>query len=181
MSRESRSAVATGHGESMEYFVEAERPALLRFFLRRAVLREDAEDAAQECFMRLLRYRDSKPAEAWRFLLYRIAASVAVDRVRRAAARRTEHHVQADDVPLASHEALPERALAARQELARLRDVILALPPKCQKVFLLSRIHGLTYAQIAEHCGVSVKTVEKHMHKAIVTCMAAADEEEPGR
>lgn len=41
------------------------------------------------------------------------------------------------------------------------------LPPKCREVFMLSRISGLTYQQIADSLGISVKTVENQMGKAI--------------
>lgn len=41
------------------------------------------------------------------------------------------------------------------------------LPPKCREVFVLSRISGLTYQQIADSLGISKKTVENQMGKAI--------------
>ncbi len=41
------------------------------------------------------------------------------------------------------------------------------LPPKCREVFMLSRVSGLSYRQIAESLGISVKTVENQMGKAI--------------
>jgi DNA-directed RNA polymerase specialized sigma24 family protein len=44
------------------------------------------------------------------------------------------------------------------------------LPPKCQQVFLLSRAQRMTYPQIAVHCGISVKMVEKHISHALEIC-----------
>lgn len=41
------------------------------------------------------------------------------------------------------------------------------LPPKCKEVFVLSRQNGLTYAEIAKSMGISPKTVENHMVKAL--------------
>lgn len=41
------------------------------------------------------------------------------------------------------------------------------LPPKCREVFMLSRLSGQTYQQIADSLGISVKTVENQMGKAI--------------
>lgn len=41
------------------------------------------------------------------------------------------------------------------------------LPPKCGEVFTLSKVNGLSYAQIAEHMDISIKTVENHMGKAL--------------
>jgi RNA polymerase sigma-70 factor (ECF subfamily) len=41
------------------------------------------------------------------------------------------------------------------------------MKPKTREIFLAHRIHGFTYAQIAERTGLSVKGVEKQMSKAI--------------
>ncbi|TAL93712.1 MAG: RNA polymerase sigma factor, partial [Rhodanobacter sp.] len=44
------------------------------------------------------------------------------------------------------------------------------MPDKRRTVFLLSRVEGLSNAQVAQRCGVSVKMVEKHLAKAIIQC-----------
>ena len=41
------------------------------------------------------------------------------------------------------------------------------LPPKCADVFILSKVNGLTYTQIADRMNISVKTVENQMGKAL--------------
>lgn len=160
----------------MERFIRAERPALISYMRGRAATPEDAEEAAQDALMRLLRYQDERPADAWRFLLYRIAANVLTDRARRAQTHHRSAHVAFDDLALPSDGPPPEQVLAKQQELALLRRAVLQLPPKCQHVFLLSRVHGLTYAQIAQRCGISVKMVEKHMHKALTICLAKVEQ-----
>ncbi|MFT3791442.1 MAG: RNA polymerase sigma factor [Rudaea sp.] len=159
----------------MEGFIRAERPALLSWLRSRTALEQDAEEAAQDCFMRLLRYQHSKPAFAWRFLLYRIAPSVLADRARRTKSHHAADHVQLDGLDIVSAEPSQERIIAGREELALLRTAILDLPPKCKQVFLLNRLHGMTYAQIAKHCGISVKMVEKHIHKAVTLCLAKVE------
>ncbi len=50
------------------------------------------------------------------------------------------------------------------------------LPPKCREVFVLSRISGQKYQQIADTLGISVKTVENQMGKAIKVLKAFARE-----
>lgn len=49
----------------------------------------------------------------------------------------------------------------------RIDDALNDLPPQCQKVFRLSREEGLKYHEIAEELGISKKTVEVHMGKAL--------------
>jgi len=48
-----------------------------------------------------------------------------------------------------------------------INDVIAGLPEKCREIFELNRFDGLTYGEIAEKLGISVKTVENQMSKAL--------------
>ncbi len=48
-----------------------------------------------------------------------------------------------------------------------LKTAVSELPERCREVFELSRIHGLKYAEIATVLGISVKTVEAQMGKAL--------------
>ena len=64
---------------------------------------------------------------------------------------------------------VPEDALDVAQEL--LYKTIEQLPPKCRQVFLLSRVRRMTYGEIAQHCGISRKMVEKHVSHALAVCM----------
>jgi RNA polymerase sigma-70 factor (ECF subfamily) len=49
----------------------------------------------------------------------------------------------------------------------RLDEAIEALPEKCRIVFLLNRQEEMSYAEVAEHLGISVKTVENQIGKAL--------------
>jgi len=51
----------------------------------------------------------------------------------------------------------------------KVRDAISELPPQCQTVFSLSRFENLSNKEIAEHLGISVKAVEKHVTAALKT------------
>lgn len=162
------------NARAFDSFFRRQHDGLLRFLRRRTPTGEDAEDAAQESWTRLLRYRDSEPASAWKPLLYRIATNVARDRFRHARTHREDKHVPLDEgvasVPDATYVSAvpsPEEHVARRRELARLSEAILRLPPKCRRVFLLKRVYGLTRREIAERCGISVKTVEKHLATAL--------------
>ena len=50
-----------------------------------------------------------------------------------------------------------------------MRRAVAQLPDRCREVFELSRVHGLTYAEIARALDISVKTVEAQMGKALRT------------
>jgi len=63
---------------------------------------------------------------------------------------------------LASHNPLEEQELESR-----IMDALNNLPEKCREVFMLSRFEGKKYMEIAEKLGISVKTVETQMSKAL--------------
>lgn len=152
-------------GDVFDEFVRAQHRALVGYLMRRNSI-EDAEEIAQESIVRLLRYRDDGYGpEDWQPLLYRIAINCAQKRGRLNAlhphVRGGEPEYIADQAPL------PEEQVADWQRARRLQSAILELPPKRQRVFLLRQSYGLSYAQIAERCGISVKMVEKHLAKAL--------------
>jgi RNA polymerase sigma factor (sigma-70 family) len=145
--------------------------ALIKFLRRRLSIAEDAEDVAQETYIRMMRYDGSSELNSPTAMLFRIAVNVANDHGRAALARRAKHHSKVDDVELTSEMPSAEREVLASQTLDLLLDTIEQLPPKCKQVFLLSRASDMTYPEIAVHCGISVKMVEKHISRAIAACL----------
>lgn len=154
------------NAERFERFLRERVPRLARFLGRLRVRAEDAEDVAQESIARLLRYRDSEPPEAWAALLYRIAINVTRDRARRER-QAPSGDAQDDALHSLATDDSPEQHASDQQALARVREAILRLPPRCRAVYLMHRVDGLSYAEIARRCGVSVKAVEKHMSHAL--------------
>ena len=49
----------------------------------------------------------------------------------------------------------------------KLEKILSVLPPKCKEIFLMSKLHGMKYQEIAQKLGLSVKTVENQMGKAL--------------
>ena len=146
--------------------------AALRGFLRwkMGVDEDEVQDALQETYEHLLRYRQSEWEDLPRALVMRIAANVVIDRARHRASRYTRHHVSVDDFDLESGDATPERRLLAQEDIALVKDAIRDMPERCQEVFVLSRIKGMNYQQIADHLSISVKAVEKHISRALTLC-----------
>ena len=149
--------------------------SLLSFLRTRLRVADDAADIAQEAYIRMLQYEGSCEVRSPSSLLFRVAINIANDQSRTEQVRHAADHCSLDDVELDSGMASPEREVAAGQELDQLFRRIETLPPKCRQVFLLSRVHCLTYPEIARHCGISVKMVEKHISHALTLCMQAAD------
>ncbi|WP_426702184.1 RNA polymerase sigma factor [Rhodanobacter sp. Col0626] len=153
---------------SFDTFIREQYRGLVQFLRRRTSSEQDAEDAAQESMAKLMRYRESEPASSWKKLLYRIAVNVAHDQFRTGVTHYSKEHVTLEGQEIAAVGHSPEERAIYEQQVARLSKAILELPPKCQRVYLLKRVHDMSRAQIAERCGISVKMVEKHLATALV-------------
>jgi RNA polymerase sigma factor (sigma-70 family) len=136
----------------------------LRFYLRRTLRHDDdADEIAQEAMLRIWNSRGSVDLDTARPLLFRIAANLAIDRLREHRRWRfndiTETAEQAETIPA-------DRLIAAREELEAIQAAIAALPVNCRTAFVRSRIDGKKHAEIAEEMGISKSMVEKHVAEA---------------
>ncbi len=150
-------------------FLDQHREALVRFLRTRLPSEEDAQDAAQESLVRLMRYRGSASPREWKPLLYRIAVNVAYSQQRQALTHHDAAHVPYEEslAHLPAPSPAPDEQAARQQALARIGRIIRGLSPRCQEVYVLNRIEGMSYSQIADYCGISPKAVEKQMTKAL--------------
>lgn len=124
--------------------------------------RQEAEDLAQDTWLRLASITASFIPEHPRAFLLRVANNLAINRHHR---RGVGERVEAT--------AAPDDRLDADQEMRVLySQIILGLPEPLRDVFLLSRVDGLTNVQIGEKLGISPKTVEWRMTRALAQCAA---------
>ena len=143
------------------------RPALYRYFMRRRLRPEDAEDAVQEVFVRLSRRRGLAGLENVEGYLFETAASVAIDHHRRGRVRSEGRHDAYDESLHAVSDFASDRVLEGKQELAMVLEGLRELPERTRNVFLLARLERMRHAEIARRLGISVSTVEKHVVRAL--------------
>jgi RNA polymerase sigma factor (sigma-70 family) len=143
--------------------------SLLRYLRDLLVRREDAEDVAQETYLRLVRAEGLEESELRvRAFMFKVATNLAYDRFRQ---RRS--HGRLDDAELVAlpDEAPPaERVVALQQAVSIVERTLLRLPARCRQVFLLRVSHEWSYEAIAEHLGVGKRTVEREMRQALQAC-----------
>ena len=155
---------------SVQEIIRRHHSALLSFLRQRLRIAHDADDVAQESYIRMMQYDGSREIRSPSSMLFRIAINVANDLGRAELARRASDQRSIDDLELVSELPSAEREMGARQELELLQGAIARLSPKCRRVFLLSRTQLMTYPEIALHCGISLKMVEKHISRALAIC-----------
>lgn len=161
-------------GQTARFFRQHRAWLLAR--LHRLYGAQHADDLLQETFLAIARYEArAKPVEHPRALLARIAHHAFIDGRRRAAARISGAAV---DLELVASE--PCLAMAPEQvENLLLKQIILAMPAMLRDVFVLHRFAGLTYGEIALQLGISAKTVEWRMSKALAYCAREVHQDPP--
>ncbi|GAC1030905.1 RNA polymerase sigma factor [Pseudomonas sp. No.21] len=141
-----------------------EQNRLLQLIRRIVGDRSTAEDLAQDTFLRLW---DRELGDGDRSLLFRTAQNLALDHLRARQVRNRHAREEAED----EGDGLDlQQQAEAHQELEHLLRRLQGLPRRCQQVFLLSRLDGLSYASIAERLGVSLSTVEKDIIRVLQHC-----------
>ena len=128
----------------------------------------DAADLAQDTFMRVLLARTAQTVRQPRHYLSTIARGLVIDLYRRRALEQAYREALAR-VPEQLHPSPEDQALLF-EELLEIDRLLDGMGAKVKRTFLLAQLDGLTYAQIAERLGISVRTVNNHMAKAVEHC-----------
>jgi len=143
------------------------RPVLMRYFSKRLSERAEIEDLVHEVLTRLLRSTSLHSLENQRSYVFQTAHRVLIDWLRKRGTHHTRDHQSFDPETHGSEDFATDRVLLGREELKRAMAILQELPERTRAVFLLRRLEGMRYAEIAERLGVSVSTVEKQMCMAL--------------
>jgi RNA polymerase sigma factor (sigma-70 family) len=139
----------------------------LHGFARRRVGRQEAEDVVQDAYLHLLQKGAIAGLDHPRAYLFRIAANLAVDTVRKAKIRLRYADDEVVFLSFADASAAPEAMMERSLEMRRFQACLAELPQRCRDVFCLNLIEGLTHTEIAQRLGISVRTVDRHIAKGL--------------
>lgn len=146
----------------------------VRGWLRRGRQAEfDVDDIIQEAYAKLVTVADVSEIRNVRAYFFRTAYSVLVSRVRRKSVVSIRSLAEVESLQLAVDELTPEDTVMARNELQVLAEMISRLPEKTRKIFLLSRVSGLSQKEVSRRTGIAESTVEKHIAKGLGLLMSA--------
>jgi RNA polymerase sigma-70 factor (ECF subfamily) len=132
------------------------------------------KEVAQEAYVRLLNLDQPGAVGFLRAFLFKTAANLAIDRIRHAHTARqvAKSGILMEELGTA---ATPEQAAAGAEEIRLLERLLEELPPKCRRAFLLHRIHGLEFAEIAAQMGLGERMVRTYVVRAALYCRAGLD------
>ncbi|HEU5393284.1 MAG TPA: sigma-70 family RNA polymerase sigma factor [Candidatus Methylomirabilis sp.] len=163
-----------GEAAAFEALVKRHQAAAFALAYQMVRHREDAQDIAQEAFVRVFRgLRDFQGQAAFKTWLHRIVVNLALDALRR---RSRQPAAAYDDTREPGDEAReevgahpdedPDRALQAREVGEAIRMALEEVPAPQRAALLLREVEGLSYQEIAEVLGCAVGTVMSRLHYA---------------
>jgi len=124
-----------------------------------------AEDILQDTFIKLWENCDNVTFSKVKSYLYTVANNLFLNNIKH---QKVVQKHKMNCLRVVENET-PEFLLIEKEFLQKIETVIALLPQKQKEVFLLNRIEKKKYKEIAEILNVSIKTVEKRMHFALIT------------
>lgn len=156
--------VQAGDGDALGVLFDRHHDHVFGMCVRLLGDADAAADAAQEAFLRVLRYRRSwRERGSWRAWLYTIARNACLDRL---SAQRSEE----DALARLSRETPQERSSRGTtpdERVARLQAAIADLPRTRREALLLRRFHGFSYREIGMICDISESAARVRVHRAL--------------
>ena len=167
-----RAEPAGARAQFLQVFL-AHRAQMEALVSRRVGCRATAADLVQDLFVRFWRRPLVQVEELGSYLL-RSAGNIAIDHLRSQGVR--DRLNESLEPQLQETAAEPQAAVQAGNDLRHVEAALRALPDRTRQIFLLNRIHGRKYAEIAKAMGLSQSAVEKHMMRALQACKASLRE-----
>jgi RNA polymerase sigma-70 factor (ECF subfamily) len=150
----------------------------VRAWLRRTLDPDDLEDVIQEAYCQIAGLEDVGHIGSGRAYFFVTARRIVLMRLRRARVVRIETVTEIENLSIVGDEPSPERIVAGRHELLRVRSLIEGLPDRCRRIFELRKIEGLSQREVARKMGVSEHIVENDVGKGLKLILKALAEGE---
>lgn len=154
----------------IEQLARDHHAGLIRFLVARLHSLDEANEVAQDAYIRLLNLRDPGALGYLQALLYRTAQNLVIDRIRQRQRRAELDQQVLPQLAALSSPPAPERLWVAREDLAVIEESLKELPPRCRTIFLLHRVEDLGVEEIAERMNCTVRSVWRYIARAMAHC-----------
>jgi RNA polymerase sigma-70 factor (ECF subfamily) len=175
-----------GDERAYRELIERYRRPLYSLAMRMLRSEQDAEDLAQETFVRMFRaldrYDPSRPFAAW---LFTIATRLCIDHLRRRRIRPislTQRDAESDqdrEIDIEDPGLKPDELAAHEEEARHAQTLIDSLPPHYRIVVMLRHQQDLSYEEIAEALSLPLGTVKARIHRARALLKVRLEGEQP--
>lgn len=149
--------------------------ALVSFLRAKLHNDHEAREVAQEAYVRLLQLESPGVVSFLQAYLFKIAANIAVDRIRHQVVRDRTMDESAAVFEEADESASPERGLLAREELARISAAMQSLPSKCRQAFAMHVLQDRPLGEIAEEMNLSKRMVRYYIVRGLGVCKSVRE------
>lgn len=149
----------------------------VRAWLRRSPAGGEAEDIIQETYCRLSALESVDHIGNGRAYLFTTVKHVLLERLRRSQIVSIEAIAGIESLDIAADEPSPERVVAGRRELARVKRLIDGLPERCRQIFELRKMNGMAQREVAAALGVPEHIVENEVAKGLKLILRAIAED----
>ncbi|AWI09436.1 RNA polymerase sigma factor [Ereboglobus luteus] len=141
--------------------------AKLKSYLRGAFPAVDAEDVAQESYLRIWLASVGQPIKSAKAFLFTVARRLALDTIRH---RKKSPIIAVPD--LAVLNVMDEgrdaaEAASTSDEIALLAEALDSLPARCREIIILRKFQHLSQREVAERLGIAECTVEEQVYRGI--------------
>ena len=165
---------AQARSEMVRRLFQEHNRALIGFLVARLQSEAEAQDVAQEAYVRLLQLEQGSAVSFLRAHLFTIAGNLAIDRIR-------QRQVRERNSPQDFFEELltrpgPDRTAIAQEELAIIKAALRELPEKCRRAFMLHVFAGHSVQEIAAQMNLTDRMIRHYVARAMATCRQRLDE-----
>jgi len=162
--------------EFVDYLFERYRASLFRYINHLTPSREDAEEILQEAYIRILAVETLDMLEARaRGYLFKIAANLVHDRIRKNISQSRDRHVSLNEFDITNQSPEPDIRAEWQESLKTIKQCLMSLTHRQRKVFLMHCIERLTNREIARVLKISTKTVERDLVLVLNLCQNKLD------
>jgi len=166
--------VKNGDESAFRVLVEKYQNQIFNLSLQYVGNSQDAEEVAQDVFIRLLKAAESyKPQGKLTTFLYRIAVNLSLNKIRDRKWKRWVPWETMNSEEISSDHSntleAPDDLFEKKEKQNEVHRIIDSLPANQKTAVILKRYHDLSYEEIAEIMQTSVSAVESRLHRAKLT------------